>query len=197
MFASFSYAGFFPPAESMDGTWFDGSVIWDLDIFSAVNKCLETHDQKNITVHVLLTSEKTLKVVDASKFNSLEMGIRYLEVSRYYGHMDGLLRAQFAYPNVNFVVIGPSEPLASAHLPLNLTTEQVQSDIQIGVQDGAAIPTPQDTENLFHFFSLKKKLDQRVKGIKYDQFLQMKSEGVFQENYNLLEDQHMRALFLQ
>ena len=43
MFASFSYAGFFPPAESMGHTWFDGSVIWDLDIFSAVNKCMETH----------------------------------------------------------------------------------------------------------------------------------------------------------
>ena len=43
MFASFSYAGFFPPAESMGSSWFDGSTIWDLDIFSAVNKCLETH----------------------------------------------------------------------------------------------------------------------------------------------------------
>jgi predicted acylesterase/phospholipase RssA len=44
LYASFSYAGFFPPAESMGGTWFDGSVIWDLDVFSAVNKCLETHE---------------------------------------------------------------------------------------------------------------------------------------------------------
>jgi predicted acylesterase/phospholipase RssA len=43
LYASFSYAGFFPPAESMGHTWFDGSVIWDLDVFSAVNKCLETH----------------------------------------------------------------------------------------------------------------------------------------------------------
>ena len=43
--ASFAYAGFFPPAESMGGTWYDGSVIWELDIFSAVNKCLETHSQ--------------------------------------------------------------------------------------------------------------------------------------------------------
>lgn len=98
MFASFSYAGFFPPAESMDGVWFDGSVIWDLDIFSAVNKCLETHAQEDVVVDVLLTSEKVLKVVDASTYNSLQMGIRFLEVSRYYGAMDGLLRAQFAYP---------------------------------------------------------------------------------------------------
>lgn len=61
MFASFSYAGFFPPAETMNGTFFDGSVIWDLDIFSAVNKCLETHEQKDVVLDVLMTSSKTLK----------------------------------------------------------------------------------------------------------------------------------------
>jgi predicted acylesterase/phospholipase RssA len=43
LFASFAFAGFFPPAKSMGKSWFDGAVIWDLDIFSAVNKCLETH----------------------------------------------------------------------------------------------------------------------------------------------------------
>ena len=119
MFASFAYAGFFPPAESMGNTWFDGAVIWDLDIFSAVNKCLETHVQAEVVVDVLLTSEKTLKTVDAANYNSVEMGIRFLEVSRYYGAMDGLLRAQFAYPEVQFRnVIAPSSPLASTHLPL-------------------------------------------------------------------------------
>ena len=93
LYASFSYAGFFPPAESMGGTWFDGSVIWDLDVFSAVNKCLETHEQSDVVVDILLTSAKTLKQVDASNYNSIEMGIRFLEVERYYGAMDGVLRA--------------------------------------------------------------------------------------------------------
>ena len=98
VFASFSYAGFFPPADSMGSSWFDGSVIWDLDIFSAVNKCAETHAQSDIIVDVLLTSNKVLRTVDASHYNSVEMLFRYLEISRYYGVMDGLLRAQFAYP---------------------------------------------------------------------------------------------------
>jgi len=39
MEGSFSYAGFFPPLEAMGSDWFDGSTIWDLDAFSAVNKC--------------------------------------------------------------------------------------------------------------------------------------------------------------
>lgn len=119
MFASFSYAGFFPPAQSMGGTWMDGSVIWDLDIFSAVNKCLETHVQEDVVVDVLMTSAKTLRHVDASNYNALQMTIRFLEVARYYGQMDGLLRAQFAYPNVQFRhIISPSADLASSHLPL-------------------------------------------------------------------------------
>ena len=71
IFASFAYAGFFPPANSMNGTWFDGSVIWHLDIMSAVTECLLTHSQSEVVVDVLMTSAKTLKVVDASTFNSM------------------------------------------------------------------------------------------------------------------------------
>jgi predicted acylesterase/phospholipase RssA len=61
IFASFSYAGFFPPAESMGHSWFDGSVIWHVDPFSVVNRCLETHAPEDIIIDVLLTHEKTLK----------------------------------------------------------------------------------------------------------------------------------------
>lgn len=39
MFASFSYAGFFPPAQSMDKTWFDGTTIYDIDVYSVVTEC--------------------------------------------------------------------------------------------------------------------------------------------------------------
>lgn len=68
-------------------------MIWDLDIFSAVNKCLETHSDSDVVVDVVMTSRKTLKTVDASNFNALQMLFRYLEVARYYGVMDSLLRA--------------------------------------------------------------------------------------------------------
>jgi predicted acylesterase/phospholipase RssA len=41
LYASMSFAGFFPPADVLDGYYFDGSAVWDIDIFSAVNRCLE------------------------------------------------------------------------------------------------------------------------------------------------------------
>merc|ERR1712013_913022 len=59
MYAEFAYAGFFPPVDAMGSEWFDGSTIWDLDIFSAVNKCLEDHDDKDVVVDVVMTSAKT------------------------------------------------------------------------------------------------------------------------------------------
>lgn len=103
----------------MGSSWFDGSVISDLDIFSAVNKCLETHADVDVVVDVVMTSRKNLKPVDASNFNSLQMLFRYLEISRYYGVMDSLLRAQFAYPHITFrYLVSPSSDLPSSLLPL-------------------------------------------------------------------------------
>ena len=37
MFASFSYAGVFPPAKSMGSEWYDGAAIWHMDVYTAVN----------------------------------------------------------------------------------------------------------------------------------------------------------------
>jgi len=75
----------------------------------------------DIVVDTILTSEKTLKVVDASDYKSIQMLWRYLEVSRYYSNMDGLLRAQFAYPDVTFRhTVAPSKDMPSSFYPLNL-----------------------------------------------------------------------------
>ena len=118
-FASLSFAGVFPPAEVLGGSYFDGGVVWGIDIFSAVNECLKTHSQANTVVDVLLTSAKNLKKVDASNYLSINMLWRYLEISRYYGNMDGLLRAQFAYPDVTFrSIVSPTKDLPSSTIPL-------------------------------------------------------------------------------
>jgi hypothetical protein len=34
-----SFAGYFPPAKVLGGAFFDGSAVWDIDIFTAINKC--------------------------------------------------------------------------------------------------------------------------------------------------------------
>lgn len=43
---------------------------------------------------------------------------RFVHVMRYYNQMDGLLRAQFAYPNVDFCVISPAQSISDGLYPL-------------------------------------------------------------------------------
>lgn len=200
LFAQFAQAGVFPPAEFNNTDYFDGSTIWDLDIFSVVNKCQDMgFADEDIVVDVVLTSEKTLKVVDASNYKSIQMLWRYLEVSRFYSNMDGLLRAQFAYPNVAFRhTVAPSDEIPSSFYPLNLSQDEVDQIYDLGVTDGASAATGiSSTEDLSHYYTLKKSNDQRVKGgVTFEQFLSMKQNGDF-EDFTLLENKQMKALFLQ
>jgi len=64
LYASMSFAGFFPPAEVLGSAYFDGSAVWDIDIFSAVNRCSEKgFANSDIVVDVVLTSSANLKEV--------------------------------------------------------------------------------------------------------------------------------------
>lgn len=70
----------------------------------------------------------------------------------------------------------------------------------MGVQDGithASSSSAQMTEDTLQFFSLKKKQDQRVKGISFERFQELKQEGVFGDTYNIKDDKYLAALFLQ
>jgi hypothetical protein len=114
--ASMTFAGFFPPADVLGSSYFEGSAVWDVDIFSAINKCIDQgFSEQDIIVDVILTSAANLKQVTADDYKSVQMLFRYLEISSFYNSMDGLLRAKFAYQNVNFrYVIAPSGNIPSS-----------------------------------------------------------------------------------
>ena len=199
MYSQFAQAGIFPPVEYQSTDYFDGSTIWDLDIFSVVNQCQAMgYADKDIIVDTFLTSEKTLKVVDASDYKSIQMLWRYLEVSRYYSNMDGLLRAQFAYPDVTFRhTVAPSTSMPSSWYPLNLEPADVETIWNLGVTDGTAAAAEDTTLNLSQYYSMKKKQDARVKGgVSFDSFMSMKQNGEL-EDFKLHEDKQMAAMFLQ
>ena len=120
LYASMSFAGFFPPAEVLGSAYFDGSAVWDIDIFSAVNRCTEKgFANSDIVVDVVMTSSANLKEVQAEDYKSIGMLFRYLEISSFYNSMDGLLRAKFAYNDVNFrYVITPTGSIPSSLKPL-------------------------------------------------------------------------------
>lgn len=70
--------------------------------------------------------------------------------------------------------------------------------LSLGEQDGKASVEagPQTVSDTFHYFALKKSGDQRVNGVGFDQFVTMRANGIF-EDYNILEDPQMQAMFLQ
>jgi predicted patatin/cPLA2 family phospholipase len=120
LYASFALPGFFPPVEAFGSKWFDGSAVYDLDIFSAVTNCIQKgFKQSDVVIDVLLTSSAGLKQVDAHDYKSINMLFRYLEINSYYSSMDGLLRAKFAYPQATFrYAIAPSKSLPTSWYPL-------------------------------------------------------------------------------
>ena len=71
--------------------------------------------------------------------------------------------------------------------------------VTLGEADGKAAVTAgrEESENTAHFFALKKTHDKRVKGVNYEQFKEMKANGIFGDNYRLKEDKMFQALFLQ
>lgn len=71
--------------------------------------------------------------------------------------------------------------------------------VSLGEQDGKSSSpeaSSNATEDVFHFFGLKKKQDERIKGVKFDDFKTMKQNGAFAE-FKLTEDEKLAALFLQ
>jgi len=178
--ASFSFPGIFPPYEGLGSEYFDGTSIYNLDVFSAVNECLEKTGGKeeDVVVDVVMTTKDYIEKVDASEYTSLSVLYRFMEISEYYGSLDGLLRAKFAYKNVNFrSIVMPSKPLTWNFTPLSLTEAQVNEFIAQGKQDAEdALKNPLPVEDLFEFFALVRTRDESVKGMKFEEYLQQKEQ---------------------
>ena len=70
--------------------------------------------------------------------------------------------------------------------------------LTLGEKDGkaSAAAGPQPINDTFHYFSLIMAEDKSVDDITYDKFVEMKAEGKF-DSYNVLEDEKMKAIFLQ
>lgn len=194
MYASMSFAGFFPPAEVLDSSWFDGSAVWDIDIFTAVNRCKDMgFENENIVVDVIMTSSANLKSVDAEDYKSIGMLFRYLEISSFYNSMDGLLRAKFAYKGVDFrYVITPSESMPTSMYPLNLDEKQIQEIIDMGYSDAQNVISgdTNSLDDLIHYHALKKSGNKEVTNHSYGSFVKAKADGSIQD-YDIMKDPYM------
>jgi predicted acylesterase/phospholipase RssA len=194
LYASLSFSGFFPPADVLDSYYFDGSAVWDIDIFSAINRCKDKGFQNtDIVVDVVLTSSANLKEVDATDYKSIQMLFRYLEISSFYNSMDGLLRAKFAYQGVNWrYAISPTSAIPSSLKPLNMNEKDMEGAFAAGVKDATdAINNKVTIDDLIHYHALKKSGQHDIRGHTYGSFIEAKKNGDF-ENYDIMQDPYMR-----
>ncbi len=129
----------FPSIEQKGEYYMDGGVINNVDVFSGIHKCLDMgFEEKDITVDIVRCKpNKEIEEVDVSKYNSLQMLQRYIQISTKDFFMNTIEDVIRNFPNVNYrYLISPNVPLPSSFPPLNFTDEEVERMIKIGIDDG-------------------------------------------------------------
>lgn len=132
--ASGSVPFFFPSKDFEGYTWADGGGLINLDVESAIVRCLEmTGNQRDITIDQLYDGYSSPLPTETS-FKTLKVLERMYEIYQYDSSIWYSYNAIQAYPNVNYrYTIKPSEPMGAL---LNFSRVNVQINLELGYKDG-------------------------------------------------------------
>ena len=116
---------------------------------------------------------------------------RYLQIAYYYSSMNGLQRAKFTHPNVNYrYIVAPTVSLPFDYIPLSLNATEVNSIYDQGVIDGEhAIKNKITIEDHLEYFEMKTKGDKKIALPTFKEFVEskraaQKKDEKFLENTN-------------
>lgn len=141
------------PHLHMDGkTYVDGGTVWNLDISSGINKCLENgFEEKNIIVDAILCSGKRVaKRSDQQNYNTIQNYIRHWEISSYYTTMSDIDEIIRGYQKVEFrYVVIPERPLPSGYIPLGFKHDDIVLMIEQGYEEAKEV-IKNHTNSSFH-----------------------------------------------
>ena len=134
---SSSIPAFFPPHIYQGTAWADGGCIDNLDVFSAIERCLEVVEtEKQVTVDMIYCDNYGA-LPNETKLKTLDVLARVYLIHGYDSSVWYTYNAQVAFPNVNYrYIVAPSEPMQSL---LNFTRPAIEYDIQLGFNDSAKI----------------------------------------------------------
>lgn len=132
--ASASIPFMFPPKIFEGYAWADGACIMNLDVFSAVQRCLAvTPNQKDISIDMIFAGPIT-PLKNETSFKTPDVLSRIYEIHSWDQSTWYSYNAMKAYPNVNYRhSIIPSQAVPGM---LNFTKEAIEFDIQLGIKDG-------------------------------------------------------------
>jgi hypothetical protein len=136
---SFSMAGVFPVTPLDDLVLMDGSIKFSVDILSAVTHCQAAgYSNSDIIIDIALVAGKTINPVNAASYKTLQVLVRYLEISSYDGVMQVVENAQHDYPGVTLRnIVEPSEsmPNQADPWPYDFSSSDLKSMVQMGISD--------------------------------------------------------------
>ena len=133
---------YFPPVYFRDSWWVDGGVAINLDVFSAIERCLEVVDNQADVIVDMIYDDHQEALDPETSFNSLEVfnrvrSIQSADSSNWYYY-----NARIAYPQAQFrYLLVPSEQLPGGFLPLDFNRPDVEWEIQLGRNDTQKVLT--------------------------------------------------------
>ncbi|CAG9328638.1 unnamed protein product [Blepharisma stoltei] len=132
---------YFPPTNFLGSTWVDGGVVINLDVFAAVNRCLDVTggDQSKITVDMIYDYGDSPLPAETN-MTTLYIFKRVSEIRNYDSQMWFYYNALTAWPKVNYrYVIFASQPMSGGFVPLDFNQTTLEWEVQLGKNDTAKV----------------------------------------------------------
>jgi len=128
---------YFPPTNFLGSTWVDGGVVINLDVFAAVNRCLDVvSDQSQIVVDLIYDSTN-YTIPAETNMTTFDVFRRVKEVKDYDGQMWFYYNAITAWPKVNYrYIIFPSQAMPGGPgVPLDFNQTVLVNEVALGKSD--------------------------------------------------------------
>lgn len=137
--ASAAFPVIFPMREVDQVSYVDGGVKNNVDISSGINKCLDMgYDEDKVVVDVILCSgADDLEDVDKKNLHPIQILTRIFEIFGYDSSMRDVENVPVNFPDIKLrYVISPTKKLPFSILPLVFSPKDIETMINIGIQDG-------------------------------------------------------------
>lgn len=126
---------FFQPHELAGYSWADGGCIVNLDVFSAIERCLQLTEEENVVVDMIFDNPYA-PLPNATSFKTPEVFSRMFDIRSYDSSVWYSYNAAQAYPKAQFrYAIKPSGAMPGGIVPLNFTPSVLDYEIQMGIND--------------------------------------------------------------
>lgn len=121
-------------------TLMDGGTVWNTNLASAVNRCMEVvDDESQIILDIVLCGGSHLQTAKETG-NAIENFLRYREISGYYDSMNDVVEFKKLKPNVNYrYLFIPSKPLAAGLESLIFDNSTMFPMAQVGMEDAERV----------------------------------------------------------